>query len=124
MIFKSKLESIDFRKYFAKKLLNCAFSWTAIKLDLAEEQKKRLEDENKNNKEYKEELKKKVDDAEKDYQKALKDMPGGWSLLLTQAIAKYADIFEFPQLLTLFIFQYLPHFAFYTSQTHFMYFSQ
>ena len=81
---------------FAEKILNCAFFWTTIKLDLAEEQKKRLEDEDKNNKEYKEELKKKVDDAEKDYQKALKDMPGGWSLLLTQVIAKCEDIFEFP----------------------------
>ena len=41
---------IDSRKYLAKKLLSSAFTWTAIKLDLAEEQKKRLEDEDKNNK--------------------------------------------------------------------------
>lgn len=82
----------------AQKLLNCAFSWTEIKLDLAEEQKKRLEKNDQINKECTEELKKKVDEAEKEYKKALKDMPDQWSLLLTQVNAHYRDIFEFPKL--------------------------
>ena len=30
-----------------------------------------------------------MDDAEKDYKKALSDMPGQWSLLLTQVVVNY-----------------------------------
>ena len=100
------------QKIFGPKTFKLCFSWTAIKLDLAEEQKKKLEENEQINKEYKEELKKKVDEAEKEYKKALKDMPDQWSLLLTQVNAHYRDIFEFPKLYALFMFQHLPDFAF------------